>query len=313
LRRPAELEKARQAQSPDAPEHPPGGFERRRMVLLKRTILTLLILTSMLCCAGSVFAAPPETGFLKRAVAVGDGQRGYRVYLPENFDPKKKYPVLLFLHGSYQWGEDNEGQLGFGLPAMMRPGGRVETKLEPKLLSAFIGVFPQSRVENPWSGEMAEYAVKALDQTVAEFRADPQRLYVSGFSLGGYGSWYVAAKYPGKFAAIVPIGGNIKIPARFPRPFLEKFIPPDMLALYDAQDPHAVFVKAAGKIPAWIFHGEADEQVPVSDARSTAQALKAAGASARYTEYKGAGHFIFDRAYAEPEFWTWLLAQRLAK
>ncbi|HEX8283499.1 MAG TPA: prolyl oligopeptidase family serine peptidase [Pyrinomonadaceae bacterium] len=281
-------------------------------MLLKRVGSILLLLTLSLC-AENVLAASPESGFLKRTVTVGDGQRGYRVYIPENFDPKKKYPVVLFLHGSRQWGEDNEGQLGFGLPAMMRPGGRVETKLEPKLLSSFIGVFPQSRPETPWSGEMAEYAVKALDQTVGEFKADGRRLYVTGFSLGGYGSWYVAAKYPGKFAAIVPVGGNIKIPASFPRPYLEKFIPPDMLALYDAGDPHAAFIKAAGKIPAWIFHGETDEQVPVADARSTAAVLKASGASVRYTEYKGAGHFIFDRAYTEPGFWTWLLAQRLAK
>ena len=280
---------------------------------LKRAGLTLLLLLLPLS-AENVFAAPLETGFLKRTVAVGGGQRGYRVYVPENFDPKKKYPVVLYLHGSKHWGEDNEGQLeGFGLPAMMRPGGRVETKLDPAMLSSFIGVFPQSRTKTPWSGEMAEYAVKALDQTVAEFKADPQRLYVTGFSLGGYGSWYVAAKYPGKFAAIVPVGGNIKIPERFPRAFLEKYFPPDMLALYDAKDPHAAFVKAAGKTPAWIFHGETDEQVPVSDARGTAEALKAAGASVRYTEYKGAGHFIFDRAYTEPGFWTWLLAQRLDK
>ncbi|MGB7925336.1 MAG: prolyl oligopeptidase family serine peptidase [Pyrinomonadaceae bacterium] len=280
--------------------------------MLKRVGLTLLLLTLSLG-AENVLAAPPESGFLKRTVTVGGGQRGYRVYIPENFDPKKKYPVVLSLHGSVQWGEDNENQLGFTLPAMMRPGGRVETKLEPKVLSSFIGVFPQSRTETPWSGEMVEYAVKALDQTVAEFKADPRRLYVTGFSLGGYGSWYVAAKYPGKFAAIVPIGGNIKIPERFPRAFWEKFIPPDMLALYDAHDPHAAFVNRVGKTPVWIFHGENDKAVPVSDARSTAQALKAAGVSVRYTEYKGAEHFIFDRAYTEPRFWTWLLSQRLAK
>jgi predicted peptidase len=280
-------------------------------VLLKKICLAFLLVTVL--CATSAFAARPETGFLKRTTLVGEAERGYRVYLPKDFNPKKKYPVVLFLHGSVQWGEDNENQLLFGLPAMMVPGGRVAAKLDAKALSSFIGVFPQTHPETPWSGEMAEYAIKALDQTVAEFKADSRRLYVTGFSLGGYGSWYVAVKHPGKFAAIVPIGGNIKIPAAFPRAFLVKYIPADMLALYEASDPHAVFVKAAGKTPVWIFHGENDNQVPVSDARSTAQALKAAGVSVRYTEYKGADHFIFDRAYTEPEFWNWLLAQRLAK
>jgi predicted peptidase len=283
-------------------------------MLLKRGGSTLLLLLTLTLGAGNAPAATtPEAEFLKRTVTVGGAERGYRVYLPQGFDPKKKYPVVLSLHGSVQWGEDNEGQLSFTLPAMMRPGGRVEKKLEPKLLSSFIGVFPQSRVETPWSGEMAEYAVKALDQTVAEFKADTRRLYVTGFSLGGYGCWYVAAKYPGKFAAIVPIGGNIKIPERFPRSYLEKLIPAEMLALYEARDPHAAYVKAVGNnTPVWIFHGEKDEQIPVSDARRAAEALRAAGASVRYTEYKEAGHFIFDRAYAEPGFWKWLLARRLA-
>lgn len=280
---------------------------------LKRVGLLLLLLLSLPPCAGSVLAAPPETGFLKRSVACEGGSRGYRVYVPDGFDPKKRYPVVLFLHGSFQWGEDNEGQLSFGLPAMMRPGGRVEKKLEPEALASFIGVFPQTHERTPWSGEMAEYAVRALDQTVAEFKADPRRLYVTGFSLGGYGSWYVAVRHPGKFAAVVPVGGNIKIPESYPRAYVEKFVPPDMLALYDAKDPHAAFVERLGRTPVWIFHGENDEQVPVSDARSTAGALKAAGAGVRYTEYKGAGHFVFDRAYAEPGFWRWLLAQRLTR
>ena len=282
-------------------------------MLLKRVGSTLLLLLTISLCAGNAPATTPETGFLRRTVTAGGGQRGYRVYVPENFNPQKKYPVVLFLHGSFQWGEDNEGQLAFGLPAMMRPGRRVEKKLEPKALASFIGVFPQTHERAPWSGEMAEYAVKALDQTVAEFKADPRRLYVTGFSLGGYGSWYVAARHPGKFAAIVPIGGNIKIPEGYPRDYIEKFIPSDMLTLYDAKDPHAAFVRVAGRTPVWIFHGENDEQVPVSDARSTAGALKAAGVSVRYTEYKGAGHFVFDRAYSEPGFWKWLLAQRLTR
>ncbi|HZI17029.1 MAG TPA: prolyl oligopeptidase family serine peptidase [Pyrinomonadaceae bacterium] len=279
---------------------------------LKRVGL-IFVLLAFTACAEVLAAAPPETGFLKRSVAFAGGQRGYRVYIPENFDPKKKYPVVLFLHGAKQWGEDNEGQINFGLPAMMRPGGRIETKLGADALGSFIGVFPQTRPEEFWIGEIVEYAVKALDQTVAEFDADPSRLYATGFSMGGYGSWYVAAKHPGKFAAIAPVGGNIKIPERFPRAEMEKLVPPDMRALYFAADPHAAFVKAVGKTPVWVFHGDQDEAVPVSDARATAAALKAAGVSFRYTEYENTNHFMFDRAYTEPGFWQWLLSQRLAR
>jgi len=278
---------------------------------LKRVGLTVVLL-AFWACSQALAASPRETGFLKRSAPFGGEQRGYRVYLPENFDAKKKYPVLLFLHGAKQWGEDNEGQLAFGLPAMMRPGGSVERKLDAAALDSFIGVFPQTRPEEFWIGEIVDYAVRALDQTAAEFGADPGRLYVTGFSMGGYGSWYAAAKYPGKFAAIVPVGGNIQIPDRFPRAGVEKLLPPDMLALYHARDPHAAFVRATGKTPVWIFHGDKDEAVPVSDARGAAAALKAAGVSFRYTEYEDTNHFMFDRAYTEPGFWEWLLSQRLA-
>lgn len=278
-------------------------------MLSKRIVLAFVLLVCSLCAGSASASAATGADFLKRTVAIGGEQRGYRVYLPENFDRKKKYPVVLYLHGSYHWGEDNEGQLKHGLPAMMVADG----KIEARALSAFIGVFPQSRPQTPWVGEMAEYAVKALDQTVAEFKADSRRLYATGFSLGGYGSWYVAAKYPRKFAAIVPIGGNIRIPSTFPRERIERFVPADMLALYDAADPHAAFVRAAGKMPVWIFHGEEDKQIPVAEARGAAEAARAAGFSVKYTEYKGAGHFVFEQAYSDPGFWTWLLSQRLGK
>lgn len=274
--------------------------------MMKRASIFPLLLFALLF-VGATEARAVETGFLKRSVTIGAKTYGYRVYIPENFDPKKKYPVVLYLHGSKHWGDDNEGQLQFtGLAPVIRAGLR----LQPEPFTSFIGVFPQSSNETPWVGEMIDQAVKALDQTVIEFKADAERLYVTGFSLGGYGSWYAAAKYPGKFAAIVPVGGNISVPERF-LPLIKRLVPPDMLELYLATDPHAAFLKATGQTPVWIFHGGEDGQVPVADARKTVEALKAAGRNVHYTEYYGDGHFVTEKAYTEPGFWKWLLAQKL--
>lgn len=278
-------------------------------MLHKKFCLSVAVLAVALCGGSSAAGASPiETGFLKREVQVGGKPRGYRVYVPPNFDPNKKYPVVLFLHGSKQWGEDNEGHLLFGLPAVMRVGAR----LRPGMYNSFIGVFPQSRVETPWVGEMADYAIEALDRAVAEFKADPRRLYVTGFSLGGYGSWYVAAKHPGKFAAVAPIGGNVGVPERM-IPLVKALVPPDMAVLYLAPDPYAAFARLMGKTPVWIFHGGEDRAVPVADSRRAHAALRAAGGNVRYTEYAGEGHFIFERTYTDPQFWSWLLAQRSAR
>jgi predicted peptidase len=272
---------------------------------MSRTIVLALL---FIVNAAVALAAPQETGFLRRTVQIGEQQRGYRVHVPANFDPERRYPLVLFLHGSYQWGEDNAHHLRFGLPVVMNVGER----LVPGLYSSFIGVFPQSRVETPWLGEMADYAMKAVDQTMAEFKTDPERVYVTGFSLGGYGSWYLAAKHPGRFAAIAPLGGNIGVPPHFVD-IVKKLTPPEMQALYFEQDPYAAFAKTIGTTPVWIFHGGDDGNVPTIDSRKTFAAMKAAGGNVRYTEYEGADHFIMEQVYTDPAFWTWLFDQRLPR
>jgi pimeloyl-ACP methyl ester carboxylesterase len=149
-------------------------------------------------------AIATETVFLTRTVTVGKNTYDYFVYLPEGFDPKKAYPVLLFLHGLRLTAEDNDKQPSRGL--------RLEITRNPKQFDSFIAVFPKAGVNKFWVGEMVEQAVKALDQTVAEFKADPRRLCLMGASMGGYGAFYTAAKHPGKFAALVAISGGILPP-----------------------------------------------------------------------------------------------------
>lgn len=161
---------------------------------------------------------------------------------------------------------------------------------------------------------MVEQAAKALDQTVAEFKADPRRLYLMGASMGGYGVFYTAARYPGKFAALVAIGGGILPPGtqKVP-PQLRSLVPADMLELYDAEDPYLAFAKMIGRTAVWIFHGSEDQTVPVSESRKMSEALKSRNGDARYTEYAGEGHGVGAKVFTDAELWKWLLAQRLDK
>jgi predicted peptidase len=211
-----------------------------------------------------------ETAFLKRAVTVGKNTYGYRIHLPEGFDAKKSYPVVLYLHGLGSGGNDNETQTFVGLGAAIRRN--------PKQFDSLIAVLPQIPKKSFWGGEMVEQAIKALEQTITEFKADPQRLYLMGNSMGGYGAWYTAAKYPNKFAAIVTIAGGIVPPNDLvitPQQ-IRLVASPEMLKLYDAPDPYSAFAKQIGKTPTWIFHGTDDNIVPASESRKMAQALKMA-------------------------------------
>ena len=269
---------------------------------------------TLLSTAATVAYAPPlppnlkrrEDGFLKRAVvASGFAPSNYRVYLPIGFDATKKYPVVLYLHGNDGKGTYNESQRS-GLGSVIE----LYNWKYPQLHRAYIAVFPQT--ENYWIGNAAEQAIAALDQTVAEFNADTNRLYLTGGSLGGYGSWYLAAKYPKKFAAVVPVCGGIAPPPNVPLAGLRLFMPAEIFALYSANDSYAAFAKAIGKTPVWIFHGAKDDIVSVTESRKMEAALKASGGNVKYTEYAEEGHFIADRVYTDAEFWKWLTAQKLA-
>lgn len=116
--------------------------------------------------------------------------------------------------------------------------------------------------------------------------------------MGGYGTWAIAAKTPARFAAIAPICGGVREPRRGAnQPAAEA-------------DPYSPAAAKIGKTPVWIFHGGDDKTVPVTESREMNRALKAAGADPKYTEYEGVGHNSWDRAYGEPEFMPWLLAQK---
>jgi predicted peptidase len=227
--------------------------------------------------------------------------RGYRIYVPANRDPNKELPVMLYLHGSGARGDDNIGQVdGF------------RWAVEPKKNNVdFIIVLPQCRDNTFWAAkDMAEYSLAALDQTVREFNGDPQRLYLAGFSLGGYGVWQIAAANPGKFAALVPVSGGV-VGERPTEPRDRAAIIPEVGTMLDSSEPYKEVAKAIGQTPVWTFHGAKDESIPVEFTRTIVQALKDAGnTNVKYTEYPDDGHQIFGKAIAEPGLLEWLQSRK---
>jgi predicted peptidase len=125
----------------------------------------------------------------------------------------------------------------------------------------------------------------ALDALLRELPIDPDRVYLTGQSMGGFGTWGAIAAHPARFAAAVPVCGGW---------------PPE-----DAPKMK--------RVPVWAFHGEQDKTVPVEGSRRIIAALKAAGVEPRYTELPGVGHGSWDPAYATAELWDWMFAQKKGK
>jgi predicted peptidase len=243
-----------------------------------------------------MWARQHETGFLNRTVVVDGVTYKYQVFVPSNWNKKIRWPVILFLHGYGEEGDDGLMQTQVGLGTAIR-----------KHVERFptVVVIPQCRKEDWWTNSAMEaQALKALDQTMKEFKGDPQRVYLTGPSMGGYGSWALGSQYPGRFAALVPICGGVRLPPAH--------VIPNAHDTDDSADPYTAVAGKIGKTPVWVFHGGADPVVPVTESRQMVAALKAAGGNVRYTEYPGVKHESWENAYAEPELLPWLLAQKLS-
>lgn len=250
----------------------------------------------LLCAAlfGCQTAQMRETGFLARSVTIGAASYPYVVYVPRDYDPSRAWPVILFLHGSGERGTDGWRETIHGVANTIR--------FEPVRIPAIV-VFPQAPPETRWLDEPAGAAMLALDRTIAEFHGDATRVYVTGLSMGGYGTLHLAMAHPNRFAAAVVVCGGL-----LPHPTTTAV---RQSPLTMGGDPYAI---AAGKLrdlPIWFFHGTDDPVIPVDESRHLVEALKSAGApDVHFTEYAGVGHGAWDRAYGEASMWTWLFAQK---
>ena len=253
-----------------------------------------ILLAAILVMAGSqpVLARQATTGFLDRTAEVAGQQFRYQVYVPNNYPEVERWPVILFLHGAGERGSDGIKQTAVGLGQAIR----MDLTRYPAIV-----VFPQVPTDSQWAGLPAEAAMLALDQTMSEFQTDPDRVYLTGLSMGGRGTWHLAYQHADRFAAVVPICG-----------WASSGWPPDWPAVVPDQDgdPYEALARRLREVPVWIFHGEVDPVVPVDESRKAAQAFESAGANVRYTEFLGVDHNSWDPAYASPEFSEWLFAQR---
>jgi predicted peptidase len=261
--------------------------------MLQRATRTLIALAWLL---PPFTACAQESGFLRRTVQVDSVTYKYQVYVPASFTKSRTWPVIFFLHGSAERGSDGERQTMLGLPARFR-----EMKDFPAIV-----VMPQCAAGATWGDPaMERQAFAALEKSMQEFNGDPERLYLTGLSLGGYATWAFGYKYPDRFAALVPVCGGVVANVTNPRPWHPLSVAP--------QDPYGETASRLAKVPIWAFHGAADPRVPVSESRKLTEALKARGGNVRYTEYPGVAHNAWDRAYWEEELLPWLLAQRKPK
>lgn len=257
-------------------------------------LLFMLMAITFLTFGVSARSRNGETGFLNRTVKVGATSYPYQVYVPSNWTKTKKWPVILFLHGAGERGDDGLIQTEVGIGTAIRR--------HPDRVPAIV-VMPQCAKNHWWlEADMQAQALKALDQTMKEFNGDQTRTYLTGLSMGGNGTWAIATANPGKFAAIAPICG----PARISPRYGVQVKPEDL-----SEERYKTYAAKIGKTPVWVFHGEADPVVPVTESRLMVEALKAAGGDVRYNEYPGVGHDSWNKAYAEPDLFTWLLSHQL--
>jgi len=236
---------------------------------------------------------PPETGFLNRSVAVGAETYRYQVYVPSGFDESRRWPVILFLHGSGERGSDGIRPTAVGLGNAIRSN--------PERFPALV-VFPQVPEGKRWAGDAAAAALDAVDRTIAEFHGDPDRVYLVGISLGARGALQLAAQHPERFAAIIAVCGWVVPP--------KQIADLDPTTAPDGVNPYVALATPLKGLPIRLYHGSQDTIVPASESRRLALALHDLGAEAKYNEFPDVGHAAWEKAFADPELWRWMFTKR---
>ncbi|HEY9133885.1 MAG TPA: prolyl oligopeptidase family serine peptidase [Dyella sp.] len=257
--------------------------------MIRRLALLLLLLTT-----ASVHAEAQH--FVERKLNLDGHTYRYQVFVPAGWTAKREWPVVLFLHGSGERGADNQKQMTQGLPPWLRDHGADFPA---------VVVIPQAPDDTLWNGQSERMAMQALRESVKAYRGDKHRVYLTGLSMGGYGSWQFAIDHPGVFAAAAIICGGIEGPADEPE--LKVGNPPA------GRDPYGWVADRVGRLPVWIFHGSADTVVPPEGSRRMHAALEKRGTDVRFTEFPGVNHGSWVPAYATAELWPWMFSHKVAE
>ncbi len=211
------------------------------------------------------------TGFLNKSVIVRGKERPYVMYVPRDYRPDRAWPLIVFLHGRGERGDDGLKPSDVGLGRAIRRN--------PDRFPCLV-VMPQCPDDVYWDKAL-DIVDAAWQAAVAEYSVDPARVYLTGISMGGFGTWIYGAAHVDQFAALVPVCGGGK-----------------------AEDAARL-----SEVPIWTFHGAKDIVVPPDESRRMVEAVEAAGGKIRYTEYPDLEHNCWDAAYSEPKLAKWLFKQ----
>lgn len=225
---------------------------------------------------------------LDLSMSIGEQRYAFKVVINEAAE--KGGAAILFLHGYGECGVDGERQLRVGLPKHAQ---------ENPEDWPFVLLVPQKPVYNSEWADHEQALLKLLEKSEEMGLHDPDRLAITGLSQGGHGTALIASRHPEMFVAAAPVCGYIRPVFDEERGRIDH--PP---ATVEA----AEFVQAAENlhdVPVWLFHGDADQVVPVKESQVFYEALKAAGADARYTELEGVNHNAWDDAYTDDELIAW--------
>jgi predicted peptidase len=259
---------------------------------------TITVLAAFVLLATGVRAADDAaklaSAFEKRTFTDSAGKKlNYRLLKPEGYDAAATtaYPLVIFLHGIGERGDNNEAQLLHGVKEFAKPETR---KKHPCFVVA-----PQCPSDQLWAKinrkgtdlivvpskdptEPTGLVLELLDALPGEFHIDPKRVYLTGLSMGGFGTWDILGRHPDRFAAAIPICGG----------GLEESVP------------------AFAKVPLWVFHGAIDPLVKPEYSRRLVNTIRKAGGKPGFTEYPGVGHDSWTQTYRDPDVLDWLFAQK---
>ncbi len=240
-----------------------------------RFLVTVLALVALAHQARA--ADDGRRGFVEKVFKDEGGNHKYVVFVPKNYAPSRPSPVILFLHGAGERGSDGKIHLNVGLGPLV--------KAREATFPALV-VFPQSentrsRVLEGWQPDTpdAQRALRILEQVEKDYRVDTKHRILTGWSMGGFGAWSIAAADPSKWSCLAVLAGGGR---------------PE-------------WAEKLKDLPIWAFHGEADTAVRVNRSREMIDALKAAGATPRYTEFRDGDHDSWKTAYADDRLIAWML------
>jgi predicted peptidase len=197
----------------------------------------------------------------------------YLLYLPKGYADQDQWPLLVFLHGAGERGDDLELVKKHGPPKLIEEGKDLP----------FVVVSPQCPNGQWWTAKPLELTA-LLDEVVGKHKVDKERIYLTGLSMGGFGTWTLAAYSPDRFAAIVPICGGGEVMA----------------------------TRALGRMPTWVFHGAKDSVVPLKRSEDMVEALKRVNKDVKFTVYPEAMHDSWTETYSNPQLYDWLLSHKRA-